>query len=266
MDTILVGEISEPLIGDSLMEYHQINARIIVTNNGKDCLDYIRENPVDLLLLDVELPEYSALDILYYLNRSSIIKPKIILMCQNTSFSCLSLMQKYHIDDIIIKPTHLSSLLFKIAWIVQCMNKPGYYPAIETIDKSIEDLLHRFGVSSSNKGYHYLKSAVIYYTLHSNNPIKITGELYPVIAKMYNTTPNNIERCIRHAIETAFTRCNPEIIEFVFGYSISYEKAKPTNSEFIITLSQYISKDIYPILQPGNYFLNQTYHSSHIKT
>ena len=46
-----------------------------------------------------------------------------------------------------------------------------------------------------------------------------------------------MERSIRHAIEVAWNRGNIDIIDEIFGYTISSSKAKPTNSEFIAMIS-----------------------------
>ena len=61
----------------------------------------------------------------------------------------------------------------------------------------------------------------------------VTKELYPSIAKKYNTTPSRVERAIRHAIEVAWGRGEIETINKIFGYTVHNQKGKPTNSEFI---------------------------------
>ena len=65
----------------------------------------------------------------------------------------------------------------------------------------------------------------------------ITKELYPLIAKKYHTTSSRVERAIRHAIEVSWNRGNWELMEEIFGYSVDIDKAKATNSEFIVTLA-----------------------------
>lgn len=47
------------------------------------------------------------------------------------------------------------------------------------------------------------------------------------------STASRVERAIRHAIEVAWSRGNIDVIDSIFGYTISAYKAKPTNSEFI---------------------------------
>ena len=65
----------------------------------------------------------------------------------------------------------------------------------------------------------------------------ITKLLYPSIAKKYKTTSSSVERAIRHAIEVAWGRGKIEVIEEMFGYTVSAGKGKPTNSEFIALIA-----------------------------
>ncbi|WP_459482444.1 sporulation initiation factor Spo0A C-terminal domain-containing protein [Clostridium saccharoperbutylacetonicum] len=65
----------------------------------------------------------------------------------------------------------------------------------------------------------------------------VTKELYPSIAKKYNTTASRVERAIRHAIEVAWGRGQIDAINRLFGYTVHTEKGKPTNSEFIAIIA-----------------------------
>ena len=44
-------------------------------------------------------------------------------------------------------------------------------------------------------------------------------------------------RAIRHAIEVAWGRGQTEVVESIFGYTVSAAKGKPTNSEFIAMIA-----------------------------
>ena len=90
------------------------------------------------------------------------------------------------------------------------------------------------------KGYQYLRESI---TLAVNDPDiinSITKILYPTIAKKFETTPSRVERAIRHAIEVAWNRGNPDVLNNLFGYTISNGKGKPTNSEFIALIADNI--------------------------
>ena len=71
----------------------------------------------------------------------------------------------------------------------------------------------------------------------------VTYENYEEIAKKYDSTVPRVERAIRHAIEISWNRGNWELMEDIFGHSIDIDKAKPTNSEFIITIADKIRLD-----------------------
>ena len=70
-----------------------------------------------------------------------------------------------------------------------------------------------------------------------NNPeISITN-LYNEIAKEHKSEISRVERAIRHAIEVSWNRGNWDYMEELFGHSVDIDKAKPTNSEFIVTIA-----------------------------
>ena len=108
----------------------------------------------------------------------------------------------------------------------------------------ITNTLKELGISLKLKGHAFLVSAIemviedksiIYNRL-------ITKELYPSVAKKYNTTPSRVERAIRHAIHTSFDRGNITLLQKLFGYTIDYNKSIATNGEFIATLADYFKK------------------------
>lgn len=110
----------------------------------------------------------------------------------------------------------------------------------ETFETEIVSTMHEIGVPAHIMGYRYLKDAILI-TLNNKEAIhSITKFLYPEIAAKNHTTPSRVERAIRHAIEIAFTRGNSDFINSLFGYSINPNTGKPTNSEFIAIVSDYL--------------------------
>ena len=102
---------------------------------------------------------------------------------------------------------------------------------------SVTKLLHELGVPSHIKGYQYIRDGIL--ILYDNPEIigGITKELYPELANKYDTSVSRVERAIRHAIEVSWNRGNLDLMEEIFGHSVDYDKAKPTNSEFIVTIA-----------------------------
>ena len=108
------------------------------------------------------------------------------------------------------------------------------------IEMKVTDILHEIGVPAHIKGYHYLRDSIIMSVEHPEIINAVTKQLYPSVAKKYETTSSRVERAIRHAIEVAWNRGNPDILNDLFGYTISNGKGKPTNSEFIALISDNI--------------------------
>lgn len=98
----------------------------------------------------------------------------------------------------------------------------------------INKLLIDLGVSEHLSGYKYIKAAIYLY----KETNKLT-EIYQKIANTYRSSISNVERQIRYAIEQAWTKADMDIVDELFSYVIDFEKAKPTNKQFIAILSKY---------------------------
>lgn len=109
----------------------------------------------------------------------------------------------------------------------------GMPPRPKSLDERITAIFLVIGIPAHIKGYHYLREAVrmVYYKPDTIN--RITRELYPGIAKRFQTSASKVERAIRHAIEVAWTRGKIENINQIFGFNIYGKNDKPTNGEFI---------------------------------
>ena len=106
------------------------------------------------------------------------------------------------------------------------------------ITKIIADYLRRLGMPSNLRGYRYARDAITLKLLNPDKEYMITKELYPEVGKKNNTTVSRVERAIRNAIEVAWERGDKEFIREVFGNTVSCERGKPTNSEFIAQVAE----------------------------
>lgn len=100
--------------------------------------------------------------------------------------------------------------------------------------------LSEVGVPPNLKGYRYIVTAVKEILKDETVLEGITKILYPNIAKIHNSTPQRVEKAIRHAIEVAWSRNEASKLKEEFKYAVSKGRTRPTNSEFIATLGQYI--------------------------
>lgn len=239
---VVVVDDNEGLVG-MLKEYFSDHKKITIVNeayDGVEGIKIIEENKedFDVLLLDLIMPKKDGMFVLEEMKKKGIDKPIII----GTSFNAdetISRISKFNPKHFILKPFDMSDLEQKI------MDAVNYVPDNNSklnlyhnnLEISVTKLLHGLGVPSHIKGYQYIREGVL--LMYENPDIvgAITKELYPEIASRFDTTVSRVERAIRHAIEVSWNRGDIDLMEEIFGHSVDYDRAKPTNSEFIVTVS-----------------------------
>lgn len=115
------------------------------------------------------------------------------------------------------------------------------YERTDDIDRVITEILKEIGMPTNLKGYRYMREAI---KMAVQDPsileIGMTKSVYPSVGQRFNTTGSRTERAIRHAVEVTIDRKNIDVIQKYFGGSISANKGKPTNGEFISAIADYI--------------------------
>ena len=213
-------------------------------SNGEDALIELKKNyeSYDLVLMDLVIPKRDGLSVLEELKKENINIKSIITTCIN-SVDIIKKCMDFVLNYYMLKPYNLDSLTDIIKRIVNNQNKTRIDN--KDLQQAITTLLHSLGMPSHIKGYSYIRDSI---NLMYNKPSMlgaITKELYPEIANMYDTTSSRVERAIRHAIEVSWTRGDYEVMEEIFGHSVDYDRAKPTNSEFIATLADKLRLEIH---------------------
>ena len=241
INTLVVDDSKE--FTSSVKEYFKNNAVIKIVdvlNDGEEAVDYIKkhQDSIDVILMDLIIPGKDGLQILEELEEAKIKKHMIILSSYRKDYT-IRMTNRYNVDYYMLKPVNLSSLENRIKEVMD-ENKVELYTEKQVnpkIQLQVTELLHNLGVPSQIKGYQYLREGILMLYESTGLIGGITKEVYPEIALRYNTTPSRVERAIRHAIEVSWNRADYEMMNKIFGHSIDYDRAKPTNSEFMVTLS-----------------------------
>lgn len=224
-------------------EYFRSNSNIEVVleaHDGEEGINLIdkKKDMYDLILLDLIMPKLDGRGVLEQMKNKSLDKKVIVLTSYNNP-DMIRKVSELGISYFILKPFELTELE-KIICEVSNPSKYGN-KAIDlyhnNLEKSLTKILHDLGVPSHIKGYQYIRDGIIMIYDNPNMIGGITKELYPDIAKKYVTTVSRVERAIRHAIEVSWNRGNLDLMEEIFGFSVDVDKAKPTNSEFIVTIA-----------------------------
>lgn len=138
----------------------------------------------------------------------------------------------------LVKPFSISAAMERIQELMQEKAATSQNVAVRhrkpvSLEERISEIFISIGIPPHIKGYGYLREGIIM-TVEKPYLINyVTKELYPSIAKKFQTTSSKVERAIRHAIEVAWNRGRIDAINAVFGSRIYLGSEKPTNSEFI---------------------------------
>lgn len=230
---------SRSIIND-LKEYfssHEVIEVIDVAYDGEEALNKISElyNQIDLVVMDLIIPKMDGLTVLDELKNKGINLKSIITTSMN-SIEIINKCMQVGVNYYMLKPYKFDALEAHIKSIVLSKDN-NIIVSDKDLKQAITSLLHSLGIPSHIKGYMYIRDSI---DLMYNNPSMvgaITKELYPEIADRYDTTSSRVERAIRHAIEVSWSRGDYDLMESIFGHSVDYDRAKPTNSEFIATLA-----------------------------
>lgn len=220
---------------------HAVMNVVKVIKDGKEGLDYIINNPnsFDCIVMDLVLPNLDGFTIIEKMKERKIFKKIFILSSFNDS-NVIKNMSKYMVNYYMMKPFSLESLEYRLKDVYL---SEDVICVVKDESRQISKILHTLGVPSHIKGYLYIREG-INLMLNSKELVGgITKEIYPEIARKYNTTSSRVERAIRHAIEISWNRGDYETMEEIFGHSVDYDKAKPTNSEFIATVADHLRLD-----------------------
>ncbi len=220
-----------------------------ICSNGIEVLDVLEKKDAEVLILDLIMPYMDGIGVLEKMNElKPEDRPKVIIL---TAFGQENITQKaveLGADYYILKPFNLQVLGDRVRQVARdikprsesraamgAISIPSHSP--KNLEVEVTKVIHEIGVPAHVKGYQYLRDAIMLVVEEINFLGAVTKELYPTIAQKYDTTPSRVERAIRHAIELAWDRGDIDKINKFFGYTISGEKGKPTNSEFIAIIA-----------------------------
>lgn len=243
---------------------------LLSTGNGSKVLEMIRKKSPDVVIMDMVLPGIDAIGILEEVNRMHFLEKRPMFLIE-TALRMENLVTKAleaGADYYMMKPVSNRVLADRIIQLAerregQMPMQSGQTNRMEKTDETsfneqtekrdlekkahkrysgdleldITNILLEIGIPAHIKGYQYIREGILMAFYDRNMLHYITKFLYPSIAQKYKTTSSSVERTIRHAIEIAWRRGDMEVLEEIFGNTISAGRGKPTNSEFMALLT-----------------------------
>lgn len=236
---------------DAVKEYFKNNEQVNVTMEAYDGLEGFEilrdhQDEYDIILLDLIMPKKDGIYVLEQMCENGIDKKVIVETSYNAS-EVIREVAEFGVSYFILKPFELADLEKKILDLFKKKDDKSIDFYNSNLQVAISKMLHNLGIPSHIKGYQFLRDAV--YLVFENPEMigGITKELYPELASKYDTTVSRVERAIRHAVEVSWNRGDLKLMETIFGHSVDIDRAKPTNSEFIVTIADKLRLDFHKV-------------------
>lgn len=236
----------------AVSEYFSSSNKIEVTYkayDGKEGIELIEKEKdnFDLIILDLIMPNKDGMYVLEQLKQKNINKNVIVATSYN-AMEVIREVSEYGVNYYVLKPFDLDDLEKRI---LDIYNKNYEKKSIDinhsNLQVNITRILHELGIPSHIKGYQYIREGIGIIYERPETIGGITKELYPELANKFDTTVSRVERAIRHAIEVSWNRGSWDLMEEIFGHSVDIDKAKPTNSEFIVTIADKLRLDNHKV-------------------
>ena len=235
--------------------------------NGLEAIELITDYKPDIAILDIVMPHVDGLGVLEKINSLSFIeKPQFIMLSAIGNYKITQIALNLGAEYFMIKPFDLRELVDRIRQIQSLTNQneirsdssnnlnrkhedaadnstESHIKSIQYNQKNLKyaigEILREIGVPTNLKGYHYLLEA-IRMSVESATVLPVTKLIYPNVSKKYKTNAASVERAIRKAIEMSWSNGDQNTFQQYFVYPISNANDRPSNSEFITAIAEWI--------------------------
>ncbi len=245
---LIITEDSVEFSQNDIKELQNFNiSPIFCQRDGEALCEKIIEEKPDIVLMDLFMTRLDAIGVMHSIKYKNCKKPAFVVF---SSFHSPVLEREVMTNGasyFVLKPYNVKELAEKFSSIAKSsIVQNAQINSFDSfgLELKVTEILHEIGVPAHIKGYHYLRDSIIMAVEKPEIINAVTKQLYPSVAKKYETTSSRVERAIRHAIEVAWDRGDVEVLNSYFGYTIHNDRGKPTNSEFIAMISDKMRLEI----------------------
>ncbi len=210
-----------------------------ICSDGDQALRAVRELLPDVLLIDVALPVIDGIGVIEALAGFGNSEIRTLVLSSVNSDAITTKVMSMGVFYYMLKPVDTGIVLSRIRQsLIQELPAGANVPAQHLVtnkelEVAVTKLMREIGIPAHIKGYQFIREAILLSIRNYEIINSITKQLYPAIASQYQTTPSRVERAIRHAIESTWNKGFVKSDDKLFGYTLSTDRGKPTNAEFI---------------------------------
>jgi len=201
---------------------------VAVAYTGSDALKAALCVQPDVLVTDLVMPVLDGFALMEALSKAKL-NVRIIVLTELTRDCFIRQAMQLGACYYMVKPIDPAILCNRVRDSLRFSEAGSLVSPISDPGDALNPLLAGLGITPRTSGYKYLHFAITLATQMSNLSGRITTELYPAIARAFQTDQRNVERAIRHAIHSAWSS------------GLAPPGAKPTNGELIAKLARLLA-------------------------
>jgi two-component system response regulator (stage 0 sporulation protein A) len=224
--------------------------------DGESAVQATAKQQPDVVVLDIILSKLDGLGVMEAINGLHLQpRPKFVVISALALDRVTQLAVGQGAEYYFVKPIDTEVVIQRILELSGSASGPKapvragaapMGPAYDSMEAAVTLAIQRIGIPPHIRGYRYVRDAIMMVARDMSLLKSVTTQLYPRIAKKYDTLPTRVERALRHAIEVAWTRGDMDAIQEYFGFTVDSEKGKPTNSEFIAMIADRVTISMGP--------------------
>lgn len=208
-----------------------------IVADGCTAISSSRRFPPDILIVDAVLPGMDGLGVVDRLQEMLGDRMPRVIGGSMMAFSDEG-FRKRGAHAIVRVPWERSqlhdALVNELAEIDHQIDWDAAQPAYERACSLLEEM----GMHASLKGFTYLAWAAALAYVSEARLFAVGKRLYEPIAERFHTTPQSVERLIRHAVESTMDAAKVRGVYGLFGNTIDPARGKPTNAQITGMLVQ----------------------------
>lgn len=226
MHKILIAVASESWrqsLAQTLGEDYQVE----LCADGAQALAMLARLQPEVVVLDLMLPRADGLSVV----RAAVSmtpKPRIIVTGRYFSDFASEVMARLQVDLALLKPCTAANVAQRVEELVvhtvPLVRGPDPYDCATA-------LLLSLNAPTSQRGFRYLRDGIL--LMMADPDQQLTKALYPAIARKYDTSPANVEKCIRTTVRCAWERRREEVWKQYFPLAPNGQIPRPTSGQFL---------------------------------
>lgn len=201
--------------------------------DGTQALSLLEEFSPDLLVVDLMLQGTDGLGVLKAAQKLSACPVALVTASMYPSYA-ISLLEQMNVAYAMLKPCDMEVLTERIDDLMT--NTVPASSVASTPYSAVTAALLELGMNPGRSGFLYCRDAIL--MLAQNPCLRVTKDIYPVIAKQYHTGDTAVEKNIRDTVAAAWRGTDQAILSRYFAPAANGQIPRPSNHVFLSTLTE----------------------------